>query len=184
MFPPTSPASSPRRSLCLSAVAAAAVAFLVGCSPTPSPSPTPTAVFASQDEAFAAAEQTFERYTEATNSTDLSNPETFDAVYTWLIGDALSSARENYSQFHAAGIERSGTSGFDTVTPIEYSKDVVILRLCLDVSAVQLLLPDGSSAVPEDRRPRQPLEVEFSPAGTPTSFAISSIVPTEALKCA
>lgn len=173
-----------RRSHRLGALALVAVSVaLAGCSPAPSPTPTPTAAFASEEEAFAAAEETFQEYTDATNGTDLSDPSSFTAVFDWLTDDALSAARENYSQFHAARITRTGRSTFDTFTPSEYSADLVTAHACLDVSMVALTYPDGASAVPPDRPPRQAIEVHFVSATTDTALAIASTSPTEAIQC-
>ncbi|MFJ6531031.1 hypothetical protein [Microbacterium sp. NPDC091662] len=162
----------------------AVVVMLAGCAPTPAPTPTPTAAFASEEEAFAAAEETFRQYTAATNGTDLTDPNSFAPVFDWLLGDALSAARENYSQFHAAGITRRGSSTFDTFTPIKYSEAVVTAHVCLDIAEVELFNADGTSAVPPDRPSRQAIEVLFTPAKTDTKFAISSTTPTESLQCA
>lgn len=159
------------------------VMVLAGCTPSPAPTPTPTAAFASEEEAFAAAEETFTEYADATNSTDLTDPSSFAEVFDWLTGEALASARENYSQFYAAGITRSGSSAFDAFTPIEYAHATVTARTCLDVSEVQLSNADGSSAVPADRPPRQSIEIVFVVADTDTKLAISSTTQTENLQC-
>lgn len=156
---------------------------LAGCTPTPAPTPSPTAAFASEEEAFAAAEATLAAYTDATNRTDLADPDSFAAVFGWLSSEALASARKNYSQFHAAGVTRSGVSTFDTFTPIEYADETVTAFACLDVSEVKLFNADGSSAVPVDRPPRQAIEVEFVSASTDTKLVISSTVQTEDLQC-
>lgn len=181
MLPPISHAAAPRRSTFIVAVSLAAL--LAGCASTPAPTPTPTLTFTSEEEAFAAAEKTFEEYTDAANATDLSQPKSFDAVYSWLVGDALASARKNFSQLHAAGLTRVGATSFDTVTSVKTPSDSVALRLCLDVSSVELINADGSSAVPADRPPRQPIEVEFSPSHTSTSLAISSFIPAASYQC-
>lgn len=162
---------------------AAVVTMLAGCAPTPSPTPTPTAAFTSEEEAFAAAKETFRQYTDATNRTDLTDPSTFAPVFDWLVGDALSAARENYSQFHAEGITRSGASAFSAFTPIEFSDTMVTARMCLDISEVELSNADGSSAVPPDRPPLQAIEVFFVSAETDTKLAISSTTPTESIQC-
>lgn len=168
------------RLLTLLALSASA---LCACAPAPVPSPTPSPVFESEEEAFAAAEATFTEYTKATNRTDLAVPSTFEAVYVWLARDAKTSAKENYSRLHADGITRTGTSRFDGVRLLSYSRTQVTLRLCLDVSDVALTRSDGTSAVPADRPPRQPVEVEFVPRATVTGLAISSIIASEVYKC-
>ena len=49
------------------AAAAAVVVMLSGCVAEPAPSPTPTSPFASEEEAFAAAEDTTRAYVDANN---------------------------------------------------------------------------------------------------------------------
>lgn len=159
------------------------ITALAGCSATPTPTPTTTPAFASEEEAFAAAEETFTRYAAATNATDLSDPDSFEAVFDWLVADALAAARENYSQFYALEITRSGTSEFDSFTIAQYAPAILTAHLCLDVTKVELINSDGSSAVPEDREPRQAIEVELVPARTATGLAISSTLPTEDIQC-
>ncbi|MCK8465677.1 hypothetical protein M0722_00575 [Microbacterium sp. KSW4-16] len=161
----------------------AAVALLVGCAPDPGPTPTPTAAFASEEEAFAAAEATYRAYADASNSTDLHDPQTFESVYAWLRGDALAAARENYSQFYASGMTRTGDTLFDSFTPISYENSTVTARLCLDVSEVGLVDAEGISVVPDERAPRQALEVQFTNAQTSSSLAISSTIATSEIEC-
>ncbi|QXE28758.1 hypothetical protein [Microbacterium paraoxydans] len=165
------------------AVLALGVSALSACAPAPEPTPTPSPAFTSEEEAFAAAEATFAEYTKATNSTDLQDPATFELVYAWLADDAATSARENYSRLHAAAIVRSGESSFDRMEIQSYADSEVTANLCLDVSEVSLKNPDGTSAVPDDRPPRQPVNVEFVAATTSTGLVISSITSSEALQC-
>ena len=54
--------------------------------------------FATEEEAFAAAEETYREYVDALNQVDLSDPETFEAVYAWTTGDANAKERERSSQ--------------------------------------------------------------------------------------
>ena len=167
----------------LLATLAVGVSMLSGCTPTAEPTPTPSPAFSSEEEAFAAAEATFSEYTAATNRTDLQEPATFEDVYIWLTGDAATSARENYSRLQAEGITRSGDSAFDRMTLQEYKAGQVMAHLCLDVSKVALVRPDGTSAVPADRPPRQPVNVVFVAAATDTGLAISSVVGSETFQC-
>ncbi|WP_133192839.1 hypothetical protein [Microbacterium sp. TPD7012] len=157
--------------------------LVVGCSPSPTPTPTPTAAFATEEEAFAAAEETYRAYVDATNSTDLAVPATFEPVFEWLQDDAAAAARENYSEFHAKGLTRTGRSTFDTFTPESFAGRTVVARLCLDVSEVEIFDSSGESVVPDDRPPRQPLEAEFTAAATETGLAIVSMIPAEGFEC-
>lgn len=162
---------------------ALAVIVLSGCSPEPQPTPTPPPAFASEEEAFAAAEEVYRAYTEATNATDLADPKTFEAVYERLVDEAESSARENFAEFYANGLQRSGTSSFDTFTPVSFRDEIVTVRLCLDVSGVDLVDAAGVSVVPADRPPRQPIEVEFVQADASADLLIASMISTENITC-
>ena len=163
MFPPTSSASSLHRSVRLSAVAAAAIAFLVGCSPTPSPTPTPTAIFASQDEAFAAAEQTYQDYNDALNNVDLTNPKTFDTVFSYTTGEFEATDRENLSAMHAKHLEITGANrvvGFLGLR-VDEKDERVEARVCVDVSEVNIVDRSGASYVDPDRADVYVIDVTF-----------------------
>ena len=70
------------------------VGLATGCQPEPSPSPSGPA-FANEEAAFAAAEETYRAYVDALNQVDLSDPETFEAVYAWTTGDANAERAED-----------------------------------------------------------------------------------------
>jgi ABC-type oligopeptide transport system substrate-binding subunit len=55
------------------ATLALALALTTACAPDPAPTPSPTG-FASQEEAFAAAEATYRAYVDALNAVDLADP--------------------------------------------------------------------------------------------------------------
>ncbi len=71
-------------------VLALALGMTTACQPEPAPSPS-APVFANEEEAFAAAEETYRAYVDALNQVDLSDPETFEAVYAWTTGEANAS---------------------------------------------------------------------------------------------
>ncbi|MBD7958011.1 hypothetical protein H9651_10210 [Microbacterium sp. Sa4CUA7] len=165
------------------AVAAAAAALLIttalglaGCAPEPEPTPTPTG-FASEAEAFAAAEETYRAYVEALNQVDLSDPDTFEPVFAWTTGELNANDREGLSSYHASGVEVSGTSTIELLEPND--TDLVSftdLAVCLDVSAIALQDPDGNSLVSPDRSPIQTLLVYLVPdSESPTELLIASI---------
>ena len=88
-----------------------------GCQSEPAPSPT-APVFSSEEEAFAAAEQTYRAYVEALNQVDLSDPATFEAVYAWTTGAANAGARESFSTMHADGWVVVGDSVVEATRPV------------------------------------------------------------------
>lgn len=169
--------------------ATAAVALAVGltaCQPEPQPSASGP-VFASEEEAFAAAEETYRAYVDALNQVDLSDPETFEAVYAWTTGDANAGARESFSEMHADGWTVSGESVVGSSTPIEatVSTDAVVsIAVCLDVSAVTLVDSAGESVVAADRPDSQSVRVDLiESAISPTNLLISNLDGSDAITC-
>lgn len=153
MIPPT-PSRSPLRSapLC-TLVTLVAAASLAACGPAPVPTPTPTAAFASEEEAFAAAEATYRAYTDALNAVDPADPETFEATYAYSSGTFQEADRENFSTMHAEKYTIEGDAvvakfvGEQAADPF----DIVVATVCVDVSAVRVLDSDGNSVVNPNR---------------------------------
>ena len=76
------------------AVAALVMSALVGCG-TPTDPAEPTPVFTSEEQAFAAAEETYRAYVDALNQVDLSDPATFEPVFALTTGEANAVRRES-----------------------------------------------------------------------------------------
>src|SRR5215207_2167659 len=91
-----------RRVAALVVAVAVVSATATGCQPEPGPSPSGP-LFASEEEAFAAAEETYRAYVDALNQVDLSDPETFEPVYALTTGDANAEARRALTRMHADG---------------------------------------------------------------------------------
>jgi len=154
----------------------AIVALLAGCTPTdpvvtPRPEPSATPLFASEDEALAAATEAYAAYT-AVSDAILNeggiNPERLEAVAT---GDDLEINLAAFRQSASQGVHSVGQTQFDSVVlqrVLEQSDDgleVVTLYLCEDVAGVDLLDSKGSSLVAPERPNRVPFEVSFSLQG-------------------
>ena len=91
-------------------LALALVAGMAACQPEPQPTPGGP-VFATEEEAFAAAEETYRAYVDALNQVDLSDPETFEAVYAWTTGELNATTGKTLSRgMHAEGVTVSGAS--------------------------------------------------------------------------
>lgn len=155
--------------------------LLSGCVASPEVEPSATPPFASDAEAFAAAEETYRAYVDALNQVDLSDPATFEAVYAWTTGEANAAARESFSQMHADGWVVEGPSSFHGFHGVAYTPDIgeVTGNLCLDVSNVAVWDKDGGSVVPADRPNQRAVEVTFELDATLTGFAISESIATE-----
>ena len=146
--------------------------MLAACTPTPEPTPTPTALFSSDEEAYAAAEETYRAYAAASNAVELDDPATFESVYVWLDEAALAAAKKSYSTMHADDLALSGTTTFDTVDGVTFANDVVTIELCLDLTDIKLTNAAGESVLSSDRETRQRTEVELHRATTDTGLVI------------
>lgn len=159
------------------AIAGLLAVALAGCTPSSPPEPTPTPAFASDDEAFAAAEATYRAYVDALNQVDLSDPRTFEAVYDWTTGEANAGARTTFTEMHADGWVVVGTTTLRSMerSDQQFDPNSVGLDICLDVSEVSVFDSYGDSVVAADRRDLQPMLIRFDPADTSTGLAIAMI---------
>ena len=171
-----------RHPLLAAGAALLALTLATACSPTPVPTPSPTG-FASEKEAFAAAEATYRAYVDALNAVDLSDPATFEPVYSLLSGSALSSSKRTLSQLHAEGYLRSGDTDFRqaVLDSADLKARRITISLCLDVSQVDIVDSSGSSVVGADRLDVQPLDVTF--VGLPGHLLIDDSVASEVITC-
>ncbi|MEJ1091612.1 hypothetical protein [Microbacterium istanbulense] len=128
------------------------IGVLAACTPAPEPTPTATALFASDEEAFAAAEETYRAYTEALNEVDTSKPQTFEAVYKYTTGDFQNRDRKNFSTLHAERFAMTGDSQLVRFEGLKFDNESTITaEICVDVSKTDVINQDGVSMVPDDR---------------------------------
>lgn len=172
----------------VAALAAGAVALtmMTACAPEPVtvPSPTPTG-FASEQEAFAAAEATYRAYIDALNRVDLADPATFEPVFAHLMGEALADSRKNLTSLHAQAYVLAGTTDFTnpTLSSTNLGLGEVVLDVCLDVTNVDVSDSTGASVVSPDRADLQPLRVVFATRPTPLELAITRSEASEVDTC-
>lgn len=156
---------SPRRYPLLATAALitlAALATTGGCSASPEPKPTPTSLFASEEAAFAAAEEVYREYIAAFNEVDLQDPATFEAPAEYTDGRYEAGERKDLSELHAEGFIRSGTIVIVRITPERVDEDgAIYLRTCNDVSATLLTDSNGVVVTPEDRPTAFAIELRF-----------------------
>ena len=165
-------------------LAAAALALVLvvglatGCQPEPEPTPSGP-LFATEEEAFAAAEETYRAYVDALNQVDLSDPETFEAVYDWTTGEANAGEKKSLTRMHADGWSVQGETIVTEVAPMEFrieGNPTVTLDTCTDVSRVEVTDDTGASVVSPDRPVRQASKVSVvEDADSPTNMLISQI---------
>lgn len=140
-----------------------AATALSACTPTPEPTPTPTAAFASEEEAFAAAEEVYRAYNDALNAVDTSDPVTFEPVFALSSGDFEAADRKSFSELHAENYELRGETRMILFEGVKAEKGLskVTALVCLDVSDSGVVDENGASVVPADRPDINALRVIF-----------------------
>ncbi|HEX5859438.1 MAG TPA: hypothetical protein VFY91_15135 [Microbacterium sp.] len=169
-----------RRFVALSALVLV-TGLLAGCVGEPEPVET-TPGFASEEEAFAAAEETYRAYVDALNQVDLSDPETFEPVFAWTTGELNGTDRKSFSAWHASGYAILGSA---VVASVELSAgesgtkaEEISVDACYDVSGVDVLDTEGVSMVDGSRPDVQALTISFAQSSaTPTGLVVAAIDP-------
>jgi hypothetical protein len=174
-FPP--PTRTARGRVAAGAAAGVLVALLLGActgSPTPTASPTPSAtaaepVFASDEEALAAAEESYERYLKVLNEIAASGnqePERIRAVATETYAAEVESL---FNDLTANGLVIEGETRFDSMKLLERFEEDEIARVvvlfCSDVSETRVLDSVGADVTPATRPSRSAMQGEFTSAG-------------------
>jgi len=148
-----------------------------GCFAQPDPEPAP--LFSSEEEAFAAAEETYRAYVDALNQVDLSDPETFEEVYAWTTGDANAGERKSLSGMHADGWVVSGKTTVESVSPGSIDDEIdptIVIHACINVGLVEVYDATGISQVAEDRPDTQSQTVSLTGAAeSPTGLLIAEV---------
>ncbi|MCU1639505.1 MAG: hypothetical protein JWL94_2152 [Microbacteriaceae bacterium] len=149
-------------------VLAAALLMLSGCVATePGPVATPEAtsepVFASEEEALAAATKAYAAYQEVLDAAFATHD--VSSLATVAIDPALTAVRESVADYVVKGHHQIGLSSIDGVSFVDASPltgrfvegEVVQIYGCLDVSGVDVVNASGSSVVALSRASRYPL---------------------------
>ncbi|MBW9093947.1 hypothetical protein JNB62_09660 [Microbacterium jejuense] len=146
---------------------AAAALMLSGClAPAPEPTPTPTAVFASEDEAFAAAEETYRAYVDAENAR-WADPHSEPAPDSFLIGEALEEQIEVNRQFREIGLRVVGENHIERVDRIRANSGTgeTVLEVCIDATDSRVVDESNQDVTPANRAPQVLVRVEFVAVG-------------------
>lgn len=167
--------------LVLLAFAATTLPALSACTPTPEP--TPTAAFASEEEAFAAAEEVYREYNDAVNAQredeGNGNPQKYlTALALESDIDATRILEDNGVHIEGQG-KVASFSGLDSnlsATPATMSAHV-----CLDVGATRVIDEQGNDRTPLTRADLVALDVKF--VMTEQTLLISASAESETNAC-
>lgn len=136
--------------------------------PTLPPTPSATPIFASEEEALAAAEEAYAAYLAMSNLISSEGGVDPDRISAFAIGDLYESALEGFqtlreNQWRTLGdsVLTSAELQFADLEATE-SDPIIAAYICVDVSGVDVLDSQGASVVSEDRPDLQAFEVFFS----------------------
>lgn len=137
---------------------------------TPVPTPSVTPVFGSDEEALAAAEESYKRYLAVSDQIFAeggANPERLADVAS---GAFLDASITGFEKFQSNGWKSIGTSKADSfelqqVASPGTSESLVIVYACTDVSGIDVLDASGQSVVSPSRPDRTFFEVSFDLVG-------------------
>lgn len=142
------------------ALSLVALGMLSGCAPQPEPEPTPSAVFASEEEAFKAAEETYRAYNEVFNNLNYQDLVTLEPLAELSTPENFALERKAVSEFGAEGIVRGGRAEVEWFRPQAYKVgESLTAWSCINISATTFVDASGTSIVPSTRPKRYALEV-------------------------
>jgi len=154
----------PRTARLLAPVTLAA-ALLAGCTsttpmPTPPPSPDATPVFASDEEALAAAEEAYGKYLAVVDAILSDGGRDPERLLDVVSDEVYERELEGFKTYESKGWRQIGTRTF-SLTLQRYDSGSVVVYSCDDVSATDVVDSSGTSIVSPDRQETYAFEVEF-----------------------
>ena len=153
------------------AAALVTVLLLAGCVPrepviTPEPDPASTPVFASDDEALAAATEAYARYLEVSDQITADGGNNPERIAKFVTTEQLAKELTGFRLFSDRKLHTIGSSTFDTesLQRSDSSEGLaeVTIYACKDAMAVYILNEAGTDITPPDRNARAPFELSFS----------------------
>ncbi len=156
-----------RRSPRLVAPTLLAAVLLTGClAPDPVPTPPPTdaaPVFASDEEALAAAEEAYGRYLAVVDAIFSEGGASPERLLAHVSEDVYEQELPGFERIASNGWRGTGSTSF-ALTLQSFDDATVVVYSCDDVSSTDLLDASGRSIVKEGRLEHVPFEVVFDPA--------------------
>lgn len=132
---------------------------LGGCDGSPAPAAS-TPPFASEEEAFAAAEETYRAYVDALNARrhdSSASPSPAD----FLTAAALEADLSAQEQLRENGIRIAGDTRVDAFEGRSWDGTAGTSLVCLDATDTQVLNDEGVDVTPPDRELRSTLRIGF-----------------------
>lgn len=156
----------------LGALGALVVASLAGCAASPVPAPTTSAtpdaaapLFASDEEALAAAEAAYAAYQDMSNQIARDGGVDVDRLAPLVTAEFFPVAVAGFEEFRTEGWTGVGGIRFDSVKlqQVKQAEGHVTVKiyLCMDVQEAKLVNREGIDVTPTTRKDRTPLVVSL-----------------------
>lgn len=160
-----------RTALPLVALAITAVVLLSGCVPQepeilPPPEPTSEPVFASDEEALAAATKAYEAYLAMSDLIAQEGGKDPERMAPFVTDDWLAAEVDASQSIQEKGRHLEGRTQFDTMTlqqvdQLQNGSVTVVVYVCVDLTDAYLLERDGSKVAETTGERRWPFEVNL-----------------------
>jgi len=136
--------------------------LLAGCIPKQErPEPTPTPVFASEEEALAAAEEAYAAYLAISDLIASEGGADPERLAPYVTEDWLSHEINSFDQFRESGNHLQGFSDLISVDLQQYSDRKVLVLTCVSYLQAPIYDADGQNVTPIDRPDRASLTTSF-----------------------
>jgi len=153
-----------------------------GCTPGPAkphtPTPSSTPLFASDEEALAAAEEAYAAYLAVSDQIFQDGGREPDRLLEVATEQVVNAQMDGYEQAAANGWTSTGSTKLDTVSlqwfDPDRTKAAISIYGCVDLSGVDVVDANGTSVVSANRPDRSPFQVTFDLSSTNASQIVVS----------
>jgi hypothetical protein len=179
-----------RRTVTLTAAAAALVLALCGCVPdetlpsTAPPTSSEEAPFANDDQALESARQAYEEYLKVTDQIIADGGQSPERVDPLVTAELADTEKQGFQDFRDRSMRSVGNSQLAGLTLQEYQPDarngvsILTIYTCVDISGVDVLDANGKSVVSADRPDTSAFEVTLDlDRSAPHGLRVSSNEP-------
>jgi hypothetical protein len=141
--------------------------LLAGCTdpspmPTPPPTPSATPVFASDEEALAAAEEAYGKYLATSDEIIRDGGTNPERLVPFVSSDIYERESAGFALLQERSIHGTGTTKFE-LTLQSFDDDQVTVYACNDYRETDVVDTSGASVLQEDRETLKPFEVVLDP---------------------
>ncbi len=140
----------------------ALVLLLTGCIPQqPPPEPTPTPVFASEEEALAAAEEAYAEYLAMSDLIASEGGADPERLAPYVTEDWLAHEVDTFDAMQQEGIRIAGSTSPGLLKFQDMESTRVVVVTCYDAEEHRVLDLQGQDVTPADRISRVNLQITF-----------------------